>query len=582
MAISVDCPGCGRTYNLNEKYAGKKVRCTDCKTAMQVPAAEAEEVATAFDSWDEEESAPAPKRKTISRRSAVAQDDDDSEHDFETTESHRVPSKAKPARKKKKKRKSGSGLKLPTEFTVGHFCGLLAILFLCCVPVMFFGMVPALVCVLGWMIAWVIALLVAAIWLLVIAFQEDAICGLLCIFVPFYQLYFIISRWSLTYRPIAVFGTTYGLACCCVGLANMIWSGGAAAGPSAPAAAAVVNAADAGEPFPVATIPVPLMPKFEQKHGLQITGYSGDDLRVPGALTSLHVHMPPGDYEDHSLPCVLIAPAGSNLLTGMHETMDDHVEQMPYLNAGYVVVGYSLDGAVSPNASDQDMAFAYSHFAGACAGLVNARNALEFVLARIPSVDPERIYVAGHSSAGTLALLFAEHEPRIKGCIAYAPAADVETRLAPVLNDRNSVRLLKGVQAFAKRSSPKTHAARMNCPVFLFHARDDSNVPISDTRAFAQLLQTSGKQAVMFEVATGDHYDSMIQQGIPQGIAWLQTLPGNESAGLAAAPTMAPRSQPQMQPPMNPQPGPPGFNPQPPPGPRPAGFPPPRGPHSGR
>ena len=42
------------------------------------------------------------------------------------------------------------------------------------------------------------------------------------------------------------------------------------------------------------------------------------------------------------------------------------------------------------------------------AGLVNARNALEFVLARVPEVDPKRIYAAGHSSAGTLALLFAE------------------------------------------------------------------------------------------------------------------------------------------------------------------------------
>ena len=53
------------------------------------------------------------------------------------------------------------------------------------------------------------------------------------------------------------------------------------------------------------------------------------------------------------------------------------------------------------------------------AGLANARTALEFALAKVPKLDAKRIYVAGHSSAATLALLFASHEPRIKACAAW-------------------------------------------------------------------------------------------------------------------------------------------------------------------
>ena len=59
------------------------------------------------------------------------------------------------------------------------------------------------------------------------------------------------------------------------------------------------------------------------------------------------------------------------------------------------------------------------------AGLVNAQNAIEFALAKIPAVDPQRLYTAGHSSAACQALLLAEKDPRIRACIAYAPVVDV-------------------------------------------------------------------------------------------------------------------------------------------------------------
>src|SRR5436853_187830 len=44
---------------------------------------------------------------------------------------------------------------------------------------------------LGWLM-----MSVAGIWILVLAFQEDAVCGVLCLLVPFYSLYFVITRFD--------------------------------------------------------------------------------------------------------------------------------------------------------------------------------------------------------------------------------------------------------------------------------------------------------------------------------------------------------------------------------------------------
>ena len=188
------------------------------------------------------------------------------------------------------------------------------------------------------------------------------------------------------------------------------------------------------------------------------------------------------------------------------------------------MVSYSLDGPVSgppEQASNQDFARAYAAFKAAQAGLVNGRNALEFVLARLPEVDPQRIYAAGHSSAGTLALLLAEHEPRIKACAAYAPCIDLESRLAQLVKDPTAPLILPGIQEFVIRSSPRTHEQSLNCPLFLFHAQDDTNVPFGDSQAFANSLRQRGRSVELVTVPRGGHYDAMLTDGIPRAIEWL-------------------------------------------------------------
>jgi acetyl esterase/lipase len=47
-------------------------------------------------------------------------------------------------------------------------------------------------------------------------------------------------------------------------------------------------------------------------------------------------------------------------------------------------------------------------------------------LARLPYVDPQRIYLGGHSTGGTLALLTAEASPRFRAVFAFGPVSKVQ------------------------------------------------------------------------------------------------------------------------------------------------------------
>ncbi len=312
-------------------------------------------------------------------------------------------------------------------------------------------------------------------------------------------------------------------------------------------------------------------------------GVKFHEIRLPGGNQpgfggKLWLYLPSDAQGLQSLPCVMITGAGSTLLEGMDLGDGDRPEHLPYVHAGYAVMAFELDGALPDvrSASSSQRSAASRKFLAARAGLVNAHIALEYVLAKVPQVDPQRIFAAGHSSAGTLALLFAEHEPRLKGCVAYAPCIDIGERFGAT-----GVALrLAGLGDLFTKYSPKMNGASLSCPLFLFHALDDSNVPASSSIQWADELKAQGKNVTLETVPTGNHYDSMIQQGIPHAIAWLQAESG--AAPIAqSAPTGPVAPAPASQPPpvangfpTGPRPPASGANgfPYPPPG---NGFPPP-------
>ncbi len=229
------------------------------------------------------------------------------------------------------------------------------------------------------------------------------------------------------------------------------------------------------------------------------------------------------------LPCIFIAPAGTPLLYGNAlGEFGAPREYMPYVNVGYCVVAYEIDGDVPDALQQNSLAIRQASYAfrQAYMGVTNAQQAITYALARIPNIDPKRLYTAGHSSAGTLSLQAAAADKRVAACIAYAPCCDLDSRIGPEILSVFA-RHQPGFDVFIHNMAPINNTKLIQCPTFVFHADDDSNVPLADNAAFVTRLRQTNTQVTFARVPTGNHYQSMITQGIPQAIAWLgkQTAP---------------------------------------------------------
>ena len=286
------------------------------------------------------------------------------------------------------------------------------------------------------------------------------------------------------------------------------------------------------ELFEVEAIPVPAFPALPVMEAIGESGVRVGQVELngtestPGAAMSLRIYLPPGDHEAASLPCVLTAPAGTNLLSGSGiGPLDEdsyHEESLPYAEAGMAVVMYSIDGAVLDEEDFDSLEQGYDQFVAAAAGVVNGRNALEFALERMPMVDPNQIFVAGHSSAASLALLMSVHEPRLAGAIAYAPAIDLEAHFSDLLGEPALGFIYSNLDQFVRRSSPMTHVEKIQGPLFLFFAEDDSMASPDEARDLVSRIESNQGEVDFELVPRGGHYRSMIDEGIPSGIEWIE------------------------------------------------------------
>ena len=107
----------------------------------------------------------------------------------------------------------------------------------------------------------------------------------------------------------------------------------------------------------------------------------------------LYVYTPRGEHRENSLPCIFIAGGSSIPLTGTGLGPADEPEHIPYVSAGFVVIGYEVDGYLpDPDRATKQMILdAIKEYRAAEAGLVNAEQAIEFALAKLPEVDANRL-----------------------------------------------------------------------------------------------------------------------------------------------------------------------------------------------
>jgi pimeloyl-ACP methyl ester carboxylesterase len=102
------------------------------------------------------------------------------------------------------------------------------------------------------------------------------------------------------------------------------------------------------------------------------------------------------------------------------EAADENVSA--FRKAGVVVMFPSLRGG-HPGSGDRE------YFFGEADDVLAAADRL----ARLPYVDPERIYLGGHSTGGTLVLLTSEQSARFRAVFAFGPVARIERYPTPMV-----------------------------------------------------------------------------------------------------------------------------------------------------
>jgi len=254
--IHVQCRSCYSTLALKDIYAGKLARCPICQNKVRVPKQEEEaedeapeeRVSAApkarapveskrpsrrpvREEEEEEERPVRPKRRPIEdddrsediqeerparpgRRPIEHEEEDDDDVQLEVVEEP-PPRKRKKKRRRRRPRQESAGWEMPdlNWFYIG--LAVVALIWLVSIPLAFvfppFALVPVgLGCLL---------MVAGRIWFLIIAFQDEIIHGILCLFLGIYNLYYLLINFEETKVPffVELLGVLMIVSGCCAG-----------------------------------------------------------------------------------------------------------------------------------------------------------------------------------------------------------------------------------------------------------------------------------------------------------------------------------------------------------------------------
>lgn len=139
--------------------------------------------------------------------------------------------------------------------------------------------------------------------------------------------------------------------------------------------------------------------------------------------------------------------------------------------------------------------------------------------------DASRVCIVGASYGGYAALAGAAFTPELYRCAAaIAPISDLDAMLGAETGRRGGPNATVGYWRMAmgggnpdsvhdrlRAASPATHADQVAAPILLIHGRDDSVVPIEQSRVMQRALQEAGKPVELIELDGEDHWLSVMQ-----------------------------------------------------------------------
>ena len=211
--LAFDCPGCGKHYELADDLAGKKSRCKTCGEVFRIPVGTARVYepgsggppAEPQPQWERE-----PVEDPVVTKSAPPLPRDYDESSLPPPPRTAYSSERPPTKRSYRHRDRGVGM----GFTVSKWFlivegGLLVPIALAnyfsVLPAPVVGMVTSL-----YLLCTALSCLVFSfwgfIWMVVIAFGEATLCGLLFMFLPFYGIYYIVTRYAEIKEALSLVG----------------------------------------------------------------------------------------------------------------------------------------------------------------------------------------------------------------------------------------------------------------------------------------------------------------------------------------------------------------------------------------
>jgi dipeptidyl aminopeptidase/acylaminoacyl peptidase len=197
-------------------------------------------------------------------------------------------------------------------------------------------------------------------------------------------------------------------------------------------------------------------------------------------------------------------PAVLFLHGGFAFGLDDWVVSQPFRESGFVVLTPVLR---AENGQPGSFTLFYDE-------LDDVLAAAEF-LSQQPYVDTKRLYVAGSSAGGTLALLAAQASRCFCAAASYSASPD---QALLVKYAKIDLPFDKGDPRELQLRSPLAYAASFKCPVRIYYATRDHFVLTSKRTAELAKERNLDVEAVRLD---GDH-GSIVPLGIKQSIRFFQ------------------------------------------------------------
>jgi dipeptidyl aminopeptidase/acylaminoacyl peptidase len=137
-------------------------------------------------------------------------------------------------------------------------------------------------------------------------------------------------------------------------------------------------------------------------------------------------------------------------------------------------------------------------------------------LVRQGVIDPKRVCIVGGSYGGYAALAGATLDRGVYRCaVSYAGPSDMRSQFSDARSKGGDSALRFWERYVGARSlddpvlaqiSPARHAGDADIPVLLIHGRDDTVVPIAQSRRMADALRAAGKPVELLELPGEDHW----------------------------------------------------------------------------